>query len=186
MAPTTAAAGDPASASPHEGCERVPTAGLVTPRNEKNVQYRRLRLANGLDAFLVHDPDTDKVSGERGAKQQQQQQRGRARPEPPPPSLAPSIRPFADRVASNRIATSFARLLSLSVVCARLDAWWQSAASVDVRVGYLSDPADLPGLAHFTEHMLFYSSEKYPKEDEYVTTEHTFHLSPSLLLSFDE
>ena len=38
---------------------------------------------------------------------------------------------------------------------------------MDVRVGYLSDPEDLPGLAHFTEHMLFYSSEKYPKEDEY-------------------
>lgn len=25
----------------------------------------------------------------------------------------------------------------------------------------------MPGLAHFTEHMLFYSSEKYPAEDEY-------------------
>ena len=27
----------------------------------------------------------------------------------------------------------------------------KSAAAVDVRVGYLSDPQDLPGLAHFTE-----------------------------------
>ena len=43
----------------------------------------------------------------------------------------------------------------------------QSSAAVDVRVGHLSDPAELPGLAHFTEHMLFYASEKYPKEDEY-------------------
>ncbi|EFJ46374.1 hypothetical protein VOLCADRAFT_105585 [Volvox carteri f. nagariensis] len=33
-----------------------------------------------------------------------------------------------------------------------------------VRVGSLSDPDALPGLAHFTEHMLFYSSEKYPME----------------------
>ena len=31
----------------------------------------------------------------------------------------------------------------------------------------MSDPADLPGLAHFTEHMLFYASERYPTEDEY-------------------
>jgi insulysin len=29
------------------------------------------------------------------------------------------------------------------------------------------DPPVLQGLAHFTEHMLFYSSKKYPVEDEY-------------------
>lgn len=43
----------------------------------------------------------------------------------------------------------------------------KAAASADVRVGSLSDPQDIPGLAHFTEHMLFYSSEKYPEEDAY-------------------
>ncbi len=31
----------------------------------------------------------------------------------------------------------------------------------------MSDPEDIDGLAHFCEHMLFYSSEKYPEEDEY-------------------
>jgi len=36
-----------------------------------------------------------------------------------------------------------------------------------VRVGSLSDPIELPGLAHFLEHMLFYSNEKYPEEDAY-------------------
>lgn len=36
-----------------------------------------------------------------------------------------------------------------------------------MRVGSLSDPAELPGLAHFLEHMLFYASERYPEEDEY-------------------
>ncbi len=40
-------------------------------------------------------------------------------------------------------------------------------AALQVRVGSLSDPDDVPGLAHFTEHMLFYSSEKYPEEGEY-------------------
>ena len=33
--------------------------------------------------------------------------------------------------------------------------------------GSFSDPAKFPGLAHFLEHMLFFSSEKYPEEDEY-------------------
>ena len=36
-----------------------------------------------------------------------------------------------------------------------------------VRVGSLCDPKALPGLAHFTEHMLFYASAKYPDEDAY-------------------
>jgi len=43
----------------------------------------------------------------------------------------------------------------------------KAAAACDVRVGSLSDPEDVPGLAHFLEHMLFYSSEKYPEEDAY-------------------
>ena len=41
------------------------------------------------------------------------------------------------------------------------------ASAGQVRVGSMSDPADVAGLAHFTEHMLFYSSEKYPEEGEY-------------------
>ncbi|KAG6414124.1 hypothetical protein SASPL_126842 [Salvia splendens] len=48
------------------------------------------------------------------------------------------------------------------------------AASMDVCVGSFSDPEGLEGLAHFLEHMLFYSSEKYPQEDSYskYITEH--------------
>lgn len=39
---------------------------------------------------------------------------------------------------------------------------------VQVRVGSLSDPEEFLGLAHFLEHMLFYASERYPVEDEYM------------------
>lgn len=31
----------------------------------------------------------------------------------------------------------------------------------------MSDPDDLPGLAHFCEHMLFLGTEKYPQENDY-------------------
>lgn len=31
----------------------------------------------------------------------------------------------------------------------------------------MSDPDDLPGLAHFCEHMLFMGTEKYPSENEF-------------------
>lgn len=43
----------------------------------------------------------------------------------------------------------------------------RSAAAMDVNVGHLQDPWELPGLAHFCEHMLFLGTEKYPIENEY-------------------
>ncbi|KAI5101070.1 nardilysin isoform X1, partial [Silurus meridionalis] len=41
----------------------------------------------------------------------------------------------------------------------------QSAAALCISVGSFSDPQDLPGLAHFLEHMVFMGSEKYPAEN---------------------
>ena len=43
----------------------------------------------------------------------------------------------------------------------------KSAACVDVRVGSMCDPANVNGLAHFLEHMLFMGTEKYPVENAY-------------------
>eukprot|EP00271_Cylindrocystis_brebissonii_P018956 TRINITY_DN5550_c0_g1_i1.p1 TRINITY_DN5550_c0_g1~~TRINITY_DN5550_c0_g1_i1.p1 ORF type:complete len:1062 (+),score=215.89 TRINITY_DN5550_c0_g1_i1:412-3597(+) len=45
----------------------------------------------------------------------------------------------------------------------------KGAAAMAVNVGSFSDPEDIPGLAHFLEHMLFYASAKYPVEDSYAT-----------------
>ncbi|XP_017844031.1 insulin-degrading enzyme isoform X2 [Drosophila busckii] len=44
-----------------------------------------------------------------------------------------------------------------------------SAAALSVQVGHMSDPDNLPGLAHFCEHMLFLGTEKYPHENGYTT-----------------
>lgn len=46
-----------------------------------------------------------------------------------------------------------------------------AAAALCVNVGSFSDPGDLPGLAHFLEHMVFMGSKKFPEEnafDEYL------------------
>ncbi|GAA6048954.1 hypothetical protein JCM3770_007136 [Rhodotorula araucariae] len=45
----------------------------------------------------------------------------------------------------------------------------KAAAALGVQVGHMSDPDDLPGLAHFCEHMLFLGTEKFPDEAEYKT-----------------
>lgn len=43
----------------------------------------------------------------------------------------------------------------------------KAAASLDVLVGSGDDPRERPGLAHFTEHMLFLGTEAYPDPGEY-------------------
>jgi len=43
----------------------------------------------------------------------------------------------------------------------------EAGAAMDVHVGACSDPLDIPGLAHFNEHMLFLGTRDYPKEDSF-------------------
>ncbi|SCU88854.1 LADA_0E12420g1_1 [Lachancea dasiensis] len=43
----------------------------------------------------------------------------------------------------------------------------KAAASLDVHIGSFEDPENLPGLAHFCEHLLFMGSSKFPNENEY-------------------
>lgn len=45
----------------------------------------------------------------------------------------------------------------------------KAAAAMTVDVGHMSDPENLPGLAHFCEHMLFLGTKKYPNENAYST-----------------
>lgn len=44
----------------------------------------------------------------------------------------------------------------------------KSAVAMDVHVGYMCDPDDVPGLAHFCEHMLFLGTEKYSQQNDYT------------------
>lgn len=43
----------------------------------------------------------------------------------------------------------------------------KAAASLDVHIGHMADPADREGLTHFLEHMLFLGTKKYPEVGEY-------------------
>ncbi|KAF8525603.1 LuxS/MPP-like metallohydrolase [Hysterangium stoloniferum] len=44
----------------------------------------------------------------------------------------------------------------------------KSAACLEVAVGHLQDPDDMPGLAHFCEHMLLRGSEAFPAENDFM------------------
>ena len=55
----------------------------------------------------------------------------------------------------------------LAVVLVQDDETEKSSACVDVRVGSMADPKEMPGLAHFLEHMLFLGTESYPVENAY-------------------
>jgi insulysin len=43
----------------------------------------------------------------------------------------------------------------------------KASAALDVNVGSLQDPKEIPGLAHFCEHLLFMGTKTYPSENEY-------------------
>jgi len=43
----------------------------------------------------------------------------------------------------------------------------KAAASMNVNVGHWCDPDDIPGVAHFCEHMLFMGTAKFPDENHY-------------------
>ena len=43
----------------------------------------------------------------------------------------------------------------------------KGSASMNVQVGFTSDPASLPGLAHFCEHMLFLGTKSFPNEGDF-------------------
>ena len=42
---------------------------------------------------------------------------------------------------------------------------FKAAAAMCVNIGHFSDPSNILGLAHFCEHMLFFSNKKYPSEN---------------------
>ncbi|GED23694.1 insulinase family protein [Halomonas halmophila] len=77
-------------------------------------------------------------------------------------SVTPKVSPHDDR--KYRALTLDNGLTALLVHDPKAD---KAAASVNVDVGNAQDPDDIPGLAHYLEHMLFLGTERYPQADAY-------------------
>ena len=63
----------------------------------------------------------------------------------------------------------------------------KSAAALDVHIGHMSDPFNLPGLAHFCEHMLFLGKENCKSSHLVRGLLYTIiiHLTLTICLSFN-
>jgi insulysin len=57
---------------------------------------------------------------------------------------------------------------SLEVLIVHDHSTSKGAAAMTIHAGSFWDPPDIPGLAHFLEHMLFLGSEKYPRKDGFA------------------
>ena len=123
---------------------------VVKPAVDK-LNYRCVALDNGIRITLVSDPEADKAAAAMDVS-----------PDLSEHSLIVMNAAFPVFLASFVLVQALGGA-HLLCVTKRLT----TVVTMQVRIGSLGDPDDLPGLAHFTEHMLFYASEKYPQEDEY-------------------
>lgn len=73
------------------------------------------------------------------------------------------IKPPLDK----RVYDTFVLPNGLKVLLVSDPASTTSAVAMNVHVGACSDPVEIPGLAHFCEHMLFLGTELYPEEDSF-------------------
>ncbi|UYV75846.1 IDE, partial [Cordylochernes scorpioides] len=71
-----------------------------------------------------------------------------------------STRPAEPRFFNERSYRGLELANGLKVILISDPTTDKSAAAMDVNVGYMCDPEEIPGLAHFCEHMLFLGTEK--------------------------
>ncbi|KAF9406616.1 hypothetical protein HW555_013073 [Spodoptera exigua] len=114
--------------------------------------YKTIRLENGLTALLISDPS--RPSGDNETSSSEEETSGSDETTDPESESGKSgVSTGSDHHGMKRRGEYDEEKLAACALC--------------VGVGSYSDPADIQGLAHFVEHMVFMGSEKYPKENEF-------------------
>ena len=119
---------------------------IVQPESDKRL-YRMVELENDLRVLLISDPEmanqpavpaleAGEEEGEEGEEGEEDEDEGEGEDDDDEEKEA-----------------------------AAGDSGKKASCAVAIGVGYLSDPADLGGLAHFAEHMLFMGTKKFPDEN---------------------
>ncbi|CAB3220382.1 unnamed protein product [Arctia plantaginis] len=113
--------------------------------------YKTIRLENGLTALLISDPTRPATANETTSSEEESS------------GSDDTTDPESDSGKSGQSAASDHH----GTKRREFDEEKLAACALCVGVGSYSDPADIQGLAHFVEHMVFMGSAKYPKENEF-------------------
>ncbi|KAJ8377820.1 hypothetical protein AAFF_G00251390 [Aldrovandia affinis] len=141
---------------------------IKSPSDPK--QYRYIELANGLRALLISDfscadgkacdqDDSEEDGSEEEEEEAEEEAHGEGEEEEEEDSGEGTEEEEGEQ------DSDFEELDNDSEGKKKGKSEKQSAAALCIGVGSFSDPCDLPGLAHFLEHMVFMGSEKYPAEN---------------------
>uniref|UniRef100_A0A4W5L3Y3 Nardilysin convertase n=1 Tax=Hucho hucho TaxID=62062 RepID=A0A4W5L3Y3_9TELE len=130
---------------------------IKSPSDPK--QYRYIELTNGLRVLLISDftgpassgDDESEEEEELGEEEEEEEDSGEGTEEESEEEEDDKDSDFEDDEDGGKRKKGHSEK--------------QSAAALCVGIGSFSDPNDLPGLAHFLEHMVFMGSEKYPSEN---------------------
>ncbi|XP_043555138.1 nardilysin-like isoform X1 [Chiloscyllium plagiosum] len=148
--------------------------GIVKSPNDPK-EYRYIKLENGLSTLLISDMSTgggDEAEDEEENEEEEEEE-----------EMSDSVMQTEEEESDNDDGSSespsdgesieehledyddeFGELAG-SCSGSKKNSEKQSAAALCVGIGSFSDPDDLPGLAHFLEHMVFMGSERYPDEN---------------------
>jgi len=130
--------------------DKITTLPLPNQASTDKKEYRSLQLSNGLRVLLIADTtyDLEKLEQEENLQNEEEKSDEESDFE----SGSEDEEMEEDLPTSSSKSTSGLK---------------KSAAGLCVGMGSFSDPAELPGLAHFLEHMVFMGSEKYPDENSF-------------------
>ncbi|XP_072244932.1 nardilysin-like [Leuresthes tenuis] len=141
-------AADGESATDEEGDPEI----IKSPSDPK--KYRYIELSNGLRVLLISDfSSADGTGGSEEEEEEEEGDSGEGSEEQEENSEEED-----EGVDSDELDEENALKKTRS-------SEKQAAAALCISVGSFSDPDELPGLAHFLEHMVFMGSEKYPAEN---------------------
>ncbi|MBN3307302.1 NRDC protein, partial [Amia calva] len=173
---------DEGASGDHGGGEDNPGDPEIVKSPSDPKQYRYIELGNGLRALLISDlssadgkaalsEEEDSEDGSEGeeeeaaAAEEEDDDSGEGTEEESEEGEDEQDSDFEELEEDfdvKKKKCSSEKQVRISQICYYLI---QSAAALCIGVGSFSDPDDLPGLAHFLEHMVFMGSEKYPAEN---------------------